>query len=1795
MPNTFNSTTLSTTYRDDWVDSDGYHKILFNSGRSLQARELTQMQTIIQEEISRFGRNIFKEGSAVDAGTLEIDNNYKFVVLENGSAEVDELTIGSELSTAAGVKAIVLENPIEVVANSTWRVYIRYTDSGATTPGTTEVQFSALDSLNSGEYTVTATSAVGAGVKLYVDAGDFFAAGRFVYARKQGLIINPTSRNYTGTIGFKIEQDVVTVNDTTALYDNSGDNPNVAAPGADRWRIRLTLVDKDDPTLTSDDSFIFLCRIINSKIVEQVDELDSYNTINDMIARRTYEESGNYLAEPFQLTFEDDDSTDSDIFAIVSPGLAYVRGYRVENEYPLKLKVPRPQAYTGNAQDFIPVDYGSYVLFEFSKFIDFGDADGAIKVNLCSDASGTVTIGTAFVKSIAYHSPGVFRAYLDRIELTGSNSFTNVSSASTYNNNTSFFRLKNAGQLVDANKSTSLFPLSKTRPQNLTNYRYQYQRGYTLVVVGGTATSSQALATGDDTYVNETSWAVFSQASGDALVSGVDVTITDNGATFTLTGLSDGTYYVVADILRGASVNPVERKTKTLTVHTETVTLSSDGEAQLSKYDLYDLTTVTSGGNDITENFIIDNGSRDTHYSFGRIIDNTNKTFASVTVEVTYNFFEHGNDELANPSFKGRFFDFLSYVNIDYTQIPEHRMSDGTVVNLRDFVDFRGKKETNYISSIPPVEAQPIQLESSFYFSRADKLIATEDGEFQILMGQQDEQPLFKKTPENALELYKIVMNPNTLSPDDINTTFVEHKRYTMADIAKLERKLDSLEELYSLTYAELEAKLNPLLDEATGIPKNETGILIDDATDQTQSDTLYNDYCAALDPENKVIRPCFSGDNLRLIYRADEGADVFSSKNVLVKGDNAYLNYVTDAWISQPLGTRDIAINANSKSSNVGDMTLSPSSDEWKSEQIGTRVVPGGARLDPREALLYNSWQWNWGGRAIEDLEIEPVISRPYGGRRQLIQQKRRNVSRGGRRRLTASGGHVNRVISSETVRRISKRGRVLDAAIIPWIRSREIFFKVSGLKPNTKFTPFFDGVNVSDWCKGGKTFTRYANRTDDVGNQGQKFLTGHPEGSAEILSDSKGFVEGSFYIPNIRQTFTTSGIGIPNIVANLPFRFKAGKKEFKLLDITVNDINQAGSYASAIYNAAGMIDTRQDHMTTTRTPAKQKLRGQDRIKRSFNAAEIKKYLDDVGPSSVNMIEPHISGIWGGSFSPVVIPSNVPELSTVLSDYIAVDQNSQAGTSILPDQDISYPFAQSFTVDNQYGVVVTSVDLYFSSKPGNEEDAPVTVEILDMKNGKPGNTVVPGTTVSLEKGSVNTSVDVSVATNFLFEEPAYLDPGTEYAVVVKTASPSYKVWCSKAGEYKVGSTGVTVSTQSANGKLFLPQTGRAGSSKELDLAMVINRAVFDTNASLVLRNAVVPAKLLNKDPIVLKNGQSVAHVKHDCHGLHAGELVTISGVSNTGLSGSGVADTDLNGTHTVVKADTGGFTFSVPTITGNLTVGGTEVLSSRNVHFTTCNPQIETVVPNKCSIDISARYTTGQSMSGNSTTTTDSTKFTKQQTYTRIVPDQNQDFNEPKVIAQRAEEEYDGSGNLRPYNGQSINSNGGFSMDVKVDLKSSSDFVSPIVDLQRASMTLVQNCIDDFDAANGDYIDNAEETLASGTSSPSKHVTTPIKTPEPSESLEVKIDANVPKVANLDFYYRAVMTGQNILDKDWIKVDPVTPIVKDDDTQTFRNIKIQANDLPKFTESQVKVVMKSSSQAFVPQVGKIQHRTFLV
>ena len=84
MASTLQQNTFSATYKDDFLDSDNYHRILFNAGKALQARELTQLQTIINKEVERFGRNIFKEGALVRPGGIVLETNREFIKLVNG-------------------------------------------------------------------------------------------------------------------------------------------------------------------------------------------------------------------------------------------------------------------------------------------------------------------------------------------------------------------------------------------------------------------------------------------------------------------------------------------------------------------------------------------------------------------------------------------------------------------------------------------------------------------------------------------------------------------------------------------------------------------------------------------------------------------------------------------------------------------------------------------------------------------------------------------------------------------------------------------------------------------------------------------------------------------------------------------------------------------------------------------------------------------------------------------------------------------------------------------------------------------------------------------------------------------------------------------------------------------------------------------------------------------------------------------------------------------------------------------------------------------------------------------------------------------------------------------------------------------------------------------------------------------------------------------------------------------------------------------------------------------------------
>ena len=62
-------------YFDDFDENKNFHKILFKPGVAVQARELTQIQSILQDQIGKVGKFVLSDGSKVTGGRYFVDTN----------------------------------------------------------------------------------------------------------------------------------------------------------------------------------------------------------------------------------------------------------------------------------------------------------------------------------------------------------------------------------------------------------------------------------------------------------------------------------------------------------------------------------------------------------------------------------------------------------------------------------------------------------------------------------------------------------------------------------------------------------------------------------------------------------------------------------------------------------------------------------------------------------------------------------------------------------------------------------------------------------------------------------------------------------------------------------------------------------------------------------------------------------------------------------------------------------------------------------------------------------------------------------------------------------------------------------------------------------------------------------------------------------------------------------------------------------------------------------------------------------------------------------------------------------------------------------------------------------------------------------------------------------------------------------------------------------------------------------------------------------------------------------------
>ena len=294
-------------YYDDFSEDKNFHRVLFRPGFAVQARELTQLQSILQNQVKRFGDHLFKDGAQIIPGELTFINTYHFAKLSTISTSTAADLVGTVFTgDTNGVVGEVI-NASEASDTQAATIYIRYTKTAST--GVIN-RFVAGETLtgDGGETATVGTDnvtlpidskATGQGSAVRVEAGIYYVNGFFVKNSAQTLILEPYFVNPSYKIGFTITESFITPSDDASLNDNAQGSSNENAPGAHRFKITLTLA-KKELTDTDDDDFVELLRVNNGNVLSKVVKTD-YNLLADTLARRTFDESGNYVVKNFDI------------------------------------------------------------------------------------------------------------------------------------------------------------------------------------------------------------------------------------------------------------------------------------------------------------------------------------------------------------------------------------------------------------------------------------------------------------------------------------------------------------------------------------------------------------------------------------------------------------------------------------------------------------------------------------------------------------------------------------------------------------------------------------------------------------------------------------------------------------------------------------------------------------------------------------------------------------------------------------------------------------------------------------------------------------------------------------------------------------------------------------------------------------------------------------------------------------------------------------------------------------------------------------------------------------------------------------------------------------------------------------------------------------------------------------------------------------------------------------------------------------------------------------------------------
>ena len=462
-------------YYDDYEDSKNFYRILYRPGYAVQSRELTQSQTLLQSQIDRFGKHVFKEGSIVIPGTFDLFSDsstsgpvryvkVRDVDTSNSAVDINNFlsqTIRSNTTNITAEISIVIDGSES--STNTKTIYVDYLNVSNSNTSIKTFQPGEALTCNAGTLIVASSNATGTGSAFRIAEGIIFAKQHFIYFPTQTVVLDRYNSNPTCKVGFNINESIIKYTSDASLLDPALESSNFSAPGADRLKLdpELTVVDYDDPV--GSPNFVTLFTI-NDGVIVTNNERTEYNILQDEMAKRTYDESGDYYVNGLNLSIHENlkDATNGGILSSanggnsqlltvqISPGLLYVHGYEREYLTTRGLNVRKSNDYETINSQLSSAAIGSYITVK--EFTGSWQHDTGLRVELYDTAQERLSarkwsttaqsgnkIGEATLVTLDHNSgtmgtpSATFDIYLSDIKMLGSNTFSNVKSI-YYNN-----------------------------------------------------------------------------------------------------------------------------------------------------------------------------------------------------------------------------------------------------------------------------------------------------------------------------------------------------------------------------------------------------------------------------------------------------------------------------------------------------------------------------------------------------------------------------------------------------------------------------------------------------------------------------------------------------------------------------------------------------------------------------------------------------------------------------------------------------------------------------------------------------------------------------------------------------------------------------------------------------------------------------------------------------------------------------------------------------------------------------------------------------------------------------------------------------------------------------------------------------------------------------------------------------------------------------------------------------------------------------------------------------------------